>query len=27
MNNWVNWVIYGCFAISLFVYVVKLAYS
>ena len=27
MNNWVNWVIFGCLAIVIFIYVVKLAYS
>ena len=25
MNNWVNWVIFGCLAVVLFIYVVRLA--
>jgi len=27
MNNWFSWVVYGCLALVLFVYVIKLAYS
>jgi len=27
MNNWVNWVIFGCLAVVMFIYVVKLAFS
>jgi len=27
MNNWFNWLIFGCAAIAIFIYMTKLAYS